>query len=266
VRLRNFRFALFIAGMICVSSSLAADPISSPTQERSALTEQDIVQAIEKLKDDPNLAIEHKTRTLKWRESKDRKQIPNEPLPSWLQWIGDLFTWLGETARVLVWLAAILLAAILIVWIVRFVRGFERRAAAIAAPFAPTHVRDMDIRPESLPDDIGKAALDLWERGEQRASLSLLYRGLLSRLAHQYTAPIRHSSTEGECRALAFQHLPARSHEYVGLLIRIWQGAVYGGINPQPDSVRYLCTHFSFALDQAAAAPIATTATARSTA
>ena len=68
---------------------------------------------------------------------------------------------------------------------------------------APTHVRDLDIRPESLPDDIGAAARALWDRGEHRAALALLYRGLLSRLAHVHRLPIRDSSTEGDCLALA---------------------------------------------------------------
>ena len=52
---------------------------------------------------------------------------------------------------------------------------------------APTHVRDLDIRPETLPADIGAAARQLWERGEQRAALALLYRGMLSRLVRAWT-------------------------------------------------------------------------------
>ena len=59
-------------------------------------------------------------------------------------------------------------------------RGSCARAAyrGCRTPFvAPSHVRDLDIRPESLPDDVGAAALALWQRGEQRAALALLYRG-----------------------------------------------------------------------------------------
>src|SRR5262245_175805 len=155
-------------------------------------------------------------------------------------WIGDFFSWFGTTARVLMWILIGLLIAVLVVWILRFVRGIDKRGALGPAMFAPTHVRDLDIRPESLPADIGAAALALWEQGEHRASLSLLYRGLLSRLAHTFSVPIKHSSTEGECRVLAMQHMPARSHEFVGALIRTWQGAVYGGADPQFETVRQL--------------------------
>ena len=47
--------------------------------------------------------------------------------------------------------------------------------------------------PRSLPADIGAAARALWDRGERRAALALLYRGLLSRLVHVHRLPIRDS-------------------------------------------------------------------------
>ena len=59
--------------------------------------------------------------------------------------------------------------------------------------------------------DIGAAARVLWDRGDHRAALALLYRGMLSRLAHVHRIPIRDSSTEGDCLALAASHLTART-------------------------------------------------------
>src|SRR5262249_52462398 len=116
---------------------------------------------------------------------------------------------------------------------------------------APSFVRDLDIRPESLPPDIGAAAWALWERGEQRAALALLYRGLLSRLVHVHAVPIRDSSTEGDCLALATAHLRAERIGFVAKLIRTWQSAVYGGVTADSEVVRSLCTEFSAALDVA---------------
>src|SRR6202012_5457640 len=113
----------------------------------------------------------------------------------------------------------------------------------------PTHVRDLDIRPESLPDEIGGSALTMWERGEHRSALALLYRGLLSRLAHVHGVPIRDSSTEGDCVALAVTHLPATRSAYVVRLIRVWQRAVYGNIDPTSDEFNSLSAGFSAAVD-----------------
>ena len=92
--------------------------------------------------------------------------------------------------------------------------------------FPPSHVRELDIRPESLPDDIGAAALAVWERGEQRAALALLYRGLLSRLVHAHGVPIRASSTEGDCLALAQSRLAAGSAQYAARLVSVGHGGV----------------------------------------
>jgi hypothetical protein len=173
-----------------------------------------------------------------------------------LEWLTGLFSWLASAGRLLLWVAGGLLVIVLIAYLTRFLSSRDsqlRRDRHVA----PTHVGDLDIRPESLPDDIGAAAWTLWERGEQRAALSLLYRGLLSRLAHAHAVPIRDSSTEGECLALAQRHLSEQRSRYAAQLIRVWQRAVYGGLDPDAPTVRELCDHFSAALDAPSAAPLA---------
>jgi hypothetical protein len=251
VRLRNLFWMALISALL-YSQAAPAQTTASDTAS-AEIGEQEIAQAVEKLKTDPNLSGERKTKTLRWNDKDEKKKEEKKnskfSMPKWLSWIGDLFSWLGETARVLVYLVVALFAALLAIWIIRYVRGSERLGAGLGSMNAPTHVRDLDIRPESLPDDIGKAALELWESGDHRASLSLLYRGLLSRLAHKFSVPIKHSSTEGECRVLALQHLPPQAHDYVSSLIRTWQGAVYGGTEPQHETVRHLCAHFATTFD-----------------
>ncbi|HEU4486107.1 MAG TPA: DUF4129 domain-containing protein, partial [Povalibacter sp.] len=145
-----------------------------------------------------------------------------------------------------VWLAVAALAAVLVLAIVRLVRSIGPRNP-VPKFEAPTHVRDLDIRPESLPDDIGAAALGLWNDGQHRGALSLLYRGLLSRLVHVHRLPIRESTTEGDCIDLAAS-LSAQRSDYVVRLIRIWQLAVYGGHEPVSEEIQALCSHFDAAL------------------
>ena len=123
---------------------------------------------------------------------------------------------------------------------------------------APSFVRDLDIRPESLPADIGAAARQLWDSGEHRPALALLYRGLLSRLVHVHMVPIKDSSTEGDCLALANRHLKDEERKvYVASLVRLWQRAVDGGEDDPTESVHALCDGFARSLDQpeVAAAP-----------
>jgi len=205
----------------------------------------DIERAIAHVKADPNLATEHTIKTLKWRASPDSKPFS---MPLWLQWVAGLFRWLEQSARALVWCAAAVLAGLLGAYIYRVVRA-RNTAGGADAFVAPTHVRDLDIRPETLPADIGAAARALWDRGEARAALALLYRGMLSRLAHVHRVPIRDSSTEGDCLALAANHLSQDRHEYTLRLVRVWQRSVYGRERVAPTMVYALCDDFATALD-----------------
>lgn len=238
--------AMFFATMLFdpAEPAFAAEETSS-----AAIRKPDIDAALEKLRADPNLATTREARTLRWVRDTDKKR----ERPGWLEWIGDLFGWVAEVSRVLMWTVIAVLVGLLVLYFVRVARTFggeQRRGENLA----PTHVRDLDIRPESLPDDIGAAAWSLWERGEHRGALSLLYRGLLSRLVHTHAVPIRDSSTEGDCLALAERHLPAERHGYVSRLIRTWQRAVYGGEDPRAADMRALCDEFAGALHVSAPA------------
>ena len=218
-------------------------------------TREQITAAMAKLKADPNLGEEKKTRQL--RRNSNSTSTTNQPgeQPGWLKWIADAFSWFANTARALLWIIAIVLVAILAICIKRFLESRAgRRSVSLKFSAAPTHVRDLDIRPESLPDDIGRAALELWERGDHRAAMALLYRGLLSRLAHVHGVPIRDSSTEGDCLALATAHLPAVRSAYAGRLIRVWQRAVYGNTEPTLEEMQTLCAGFAAAVDAPAPA------------
>jgi uncharacterized protein DUF4129 len=206
----------------------------------------EIDRAIAKVKADPNLATQQTIKTLKWRSSGESKPFS---LPAWMQWTVDLFRWIEQSARALVWFAVAVLVGLVGVYISRLVRRLDRGHAAAGGFVAPTHVRDLDIRPETLPDDIGAAARALWDQGEHRAALALLYRGTLSRLAHVHRVPIRDSSTEGDCLALAAGYLAATRHEYAARMIRVWQRSVYGRETVTAATVHELCDGFAAALD-----------------
>jgi hypothetical protein len=215
----------------------------------------EVRQALDKVASDPNLAAERTINMLRWKEA---EAVTDEPW--WWQWgnaaarwFRGLFGWLAESGRLIVWVLGAAAAALVAFYLVRLVRA--RGLPRLPAQFvAPSHVRDLDIRPESLPSDVGAAALALWHNGEQRAALALLYRGTLSRLVHTHGVPIRASSTEGECLALARPRLPDPGARYVARLVETWAAAVYGGLAPHAGAVEALCGEFSSALDAKASA------------
>jgi len=196
--------------------------------------------ALDAVRRDPNFGGERTERVLRWKRD-DKPNEPTEPPPPWL---AELARWLATAGRGVAWLLLALAVALLLVFAWRWSRVRADAAAGRAAAVPPSHVHDLDIRPESLPDDVAGAARALWQRGEQRAALSLLYRGALSRLVHERGVAIEASSTEGECVERAQQVLAADDGAYVERLVRAWQVAVYAARWPDDAQVQSLCDDF----------------------
>jgi hypothetical protein len=238
------RWCATLATLLLLAGALFSVPAAIAQQPEPPRLDE-VAAARQALRDDPNLGIERTVHTLRWHSS-DEPEVKLDT-PRWLQWFFGLFLWIGQSGRFIVWVLAGLLAAAIVVYLLRLWR--ERPAEGKAKKLAPTHVRELDIRPESLPADIGAAARELWDGGETRRALALLYRGMLSRLAHTHAAPVRESTTEGESVTLARGCLPASGGDFADALVRTWQFAVYGGRMPQTDRVHALCAGFAPALD-----------------
>jgi hypothetical protein len=176
-----------------------------------------------------------------WRFKRDDSKKP-DPSPG-MPWLRDLARWLSEGGRALVWLLGLVAVATLIVASRRW-WSVHGQALVAASTRLPSHVRELDIRPESLPAEIGAAVRAAWLAGEHRAALSLLYRGALSRLAHGLAVPIEDSSTEGDCIRLAETTLGDERSAFAARLIGAWQLAVYGDRALPTPLVMSLCDDF----------------------
>jgi hypothetical protein len=234
---------------MALAPAISAGPVRAAAQE-AAFDHEAVARALDMVRADPQLNAERTMKTLRWRNAGE--PVSTEPT-GWLAWIAGFFAWLGQSARYLVWVAAAILAALAARYVLEMATRARLAREEEEPLVVPTHVRDLDIRPASLPPDIGAAARALWDSGQQRAALALLYRGLLSRLAHVHSVPIRDSTTEGDCLALAAAHLATPRHDYVSRLVRTWQHAVYGHEEVSAIAVHHLCDDFATALDRAAA-------------
>ncbi|MFL6628991.1 MAG: DUF4129 domain-containing protein, partial [Vitreoscilla sp.] len=210
-----------------------------------------IEKATAELRSDPLLTGRHKELRPRWDfddKPRNKRRPTPESDPSWFAWLAGLGRFLSDTSRFLLWGAVAVLVALALVSARHLVnlRTFERRAKADAAV---SHVRDLDVRPESLPDDVGAAAWALWQAGRVPEAMSLLYRGALSRLIHKYRVPITSSATEGECLDLARARLEAPALRYVTQVVRAWEASIYGGRALSAAMGEALCTGFGQRLD-----------------
>ncbi len=158
--------------------------------------------------------------------------------PWWPDWMGGLIEFLGalpEVARLLLWVAAGVVLALLAAWLLRnrerLFRG--RRRAAVGAGEAPAELFGLDLRQERLPDDPAAEALRLIAAGDPRAALSLLYRGALVRLIFDHGLEIPRSATEGECMQRVEQRCSAELSAFFTELTRHWRSLAYAHRMPQ---------------------------------
>ena len=245
------RSATEAAGTFLIVLAVLAASVGGAAAAGNAPTREQVRAAAEHVRTDPDLGGTKTESTLRLKQTTP----DDEPAARAgdFEWVRKFVRWISETARVLMWVAGALAFSLLVVGIRRWVRVRALAALPRSAPL-PSHVRDLDIRPESLPADIGQAAAALWQQGEHRAALSLLYRGALSCLVHRDAVPIRAASTEGECVQLAAKRLDAQRGAFFSSLVGAWQLAVYGGRLPDTGQVLDLCRQFNLYLQPASRA------------
>lgn len=157
---------------------------------------------------------------------------------------------LAGVAELLLW-ALVLLGIVFLIlkygsWLERFPQLLPRRRRQ---EYRPQTLFGMEVTRESLPDDVGSEALALWQRGEQRQALALLYRASLASLL-MVGVPLRDGSTEQECLRLAERMreqlgIPQASLSYFANLTRAWRRLAYGHQAPSEAEATSLCRDWS---------------------
>ena len=152
--------------------------------------------------------------------------------------------WIGRALELLAVLLKWLLPAGAALWIIlalwRHRRGLAQALRPAPAP-PPATILGLDIRPAGLPPDLPEAAGRLWDQGDPRGALALLYRGALAHLVHGLGVPLTAGATEGDCLRQGGLALPAPGAEYFARLTATWQRVAYGG-QPAAGQDRDLCT------------------------
>ncbi len=137
--------------------------------------------------------------------------------------------WLAQLLQTVLIATALLLLG----WLLYRYRGQFASESLQLAKRNSSEIAGFDIRPESLPDDVVGSAQQLWQAGERRAALALLYRATLSRLVHESALALSRGATEQDCiriarRAQLAQQLSSNRLQVVTRVAQIWQQAAFG--------------------------------------
>lgn len=181
-----------------------------------------------------------------WQLRNPLKPDATAPPSGWLMaLLAEFERLVNGFAFLLVWGIRLALG-ILLVWAIVFAVRWnwrQPRAKRVATP--PAMVGGFDVRPESLPRDVGAAARALLEQGAPAQALGLLYRACLAALVHRLRVGLVAGDTEERCVRRVKGRLPATSFAYFERLVGAWQLTAYGHRAPDPAEIADLCLTWS---------------------
>jgi len=241
----------------------AADPASAPEAPRllhQPLTSQAAHDSIKALLEQP--PFKNKESVTRYRFGDD-PAAPAEGKPGEApQWLKTLLGWLDSQRfnalagliEVLLW-GALIAAVGWLIWRYReFLRTFVSRRPKVPArirPPAPQQAFGLDLSPQSLPDDIAASAEQLWQT-QPRAALGLLYRGLLSRLLHDFALTLKPADTEHQVLLRVEQLQRPELLAFSRSLTQHWQNMAYGHRVPAAHLQQELCDGWRALFDHGA--------------
>jgi hypothetical protein len=218
-----------------VQTQPAAPPVP-PSQRRAAREVKEVLERPE--------FQEYRERTgLQYLGKPDKPQQPrHSESPGWATFIEALAQFLRILAFAAVGLAVVFLVYYLL-------RRFDLIGRERTSYIPPDTLFGLDVRPESLPEDVAAAALELARSGALLEALSLLYRGALITLLHRDGVELVSGDTEDDCLRKSRQRIPDASVAYFARLLAAWQRLAYARREVPRAEVEALCgdwrSHFT---------------------
>ena len=187
----------------------------------------------------------------KWR-FKDWGEGTPDFIPEWfidfVEWMVSVFGFGSGLMGFALWLKILLVLLFcgLLFYLLRRYRGpLSWLGKPLARQAAPEVLFGLDVTPESLPEDVPAQVMHLWEAGDSREALGLLYRASLSRLIDRYQLAFHGSHTEAECATLVRQRGIESLSQFFWELTQVWRRLAYGHRLPAAETVRGLCDDWS---------------------
>jgi len=112
---------------------------------------------------------------------------------------------------------------------------------------APEMLFGLDVREESLPDDIAGEALALYKQQNYRAALALLYRATLAYLVKNDDFNLAQGATEGDCLDWLRKKRAGTSNDEVNYFVdltKAWQLTAYAHRFISEKEMEQLCLHW----------------------
>lgn len=167
-------------------------------------------------------------------------------IPAFIKALLRFFQFIAQSIEVILWGIAIALVIFLLIKLneYRLTKGKGPRSRTIER--APDTLFGLDIRRDSLPNDILGSARQLWKEQRYRDAYSLLYRGSLVFIAHEKNVRLHESFTEEECVQRFQASDDSLQPLFFAQLTQQWQMVAYGHQIPASTLFETTCDGWQF--------------------
>ena len=246
-----------VAPLLLLVVGLALLHVSPPAMADEAtahkpLSTQAASQSIQALLEKP--PFKNPETVTRYRFGEEKAPVKNTAkgdgkLPGWLQALldnfnSDTFKYVAKTLEILLW--SLVIGGLALVcwryreWLRTFVSRLGPTRTAAPSP-VPAQLFGLELGTETLPEDIASTAEQLWPT-QPREALGLLYRGLLSRLLHEFDLPLTSADTEGQVLERIHHLQQPQLLAFSDELTRHWQNLAYGHRLPPSSAQQKLCS------------------------
>lgn len=149
----------------------------------------------------------------------------------------------------LIFWTVVILAITGVIWlIVANAHLFKRGGGEIATDEkkAVRTIAGMNISPEALPHDVLAAARQLWDMGNCKEALGLLYQGAISALVARKIVEIGESDTEMDCLRQVSKQGEIANAPYFQILTGAWMQQAYARKKPDEETMETLWSQWPF--------------------
>jgi hypothetical protein len=164
------------------------------------------------------------------KEYKERKQAP------WIELVSMI---IGAISEYGLWLLAGIALAWLLWRLPKWLPWVRERMQP--APELSAVVETAAAKPApALPTDVRASARGLWQQGQRREALALLYRASVERIAEALGTPFPPGATEADCLRRSRRLPEAGMQQQFARVVRAWQAAAYAWRYPDSEEFEAL--------------------------
>ncbi len=116
-----------------------------------------------------------------------------------LSWLSDVINFMAIVIELVLWMIPLLALFYIYKYREYWLGIFHKQPKKIKKQLLPETLFGLDMKADSLPDNIETTAFELWSSHHYREAVSLLYRGSLLSLFERYRFSLPSGATEQDC-------------------------------------------------------------------